>query len=72
MARTIRSAATIAALGLVASLGIAAADGDCYVALEGDPTTTEDDVLACEEQHWFHRAATHVWREMRAGGGFPS
>lgn len=59
MARHIRSAATIAALGLVAGLGVAAADGDCYVALEGDPATTEDDVLACEEQHWFHRSTSH-------------
>lgn len=55
-----RTVALFAALGLAASFSIAAADGDCYVAIENDPTTTEDDVLACEQQTWFHRPTTHV------------
>lgn len=32
----------------------------CYVALEGDPDTAEDDVLACELQTWLHASTTKV------------
>lgn len=56
-----RPAAALAALGLAATFTLAAhVPEGCYVALEGDPATEDDDVIACEEQHWFHRATTHA------------
>lgn len=61
MIRRPRASAALAALGLAATFSIAAhAPEGCYVALAGDPTTEADDVIACEEQHWFHRATTHA------------
>lgn len=62
MIRHRRPAAALAALGLAATFSLATthAPEGCYVALEGDPATEDDDVIACEEQHWFHRATTHA------------
>lgn len=54
-----RPAAALAALGLAATFALAAhAPEGCSVALEGDPATEDDDVFACEQQQWFHTAAT--------------
>lgn len=59
MTRHLRPAAALAALGLAATFSIAAhAPEGCYVAIEGDPATEDDDVIACEEQTWFHGATT--------------
>ena len=60
MIRHTRTAAALAALGLAAGLTVAAAPDGCYVALDHDATTEADDVIACEEQHWFHRSTSHA------------
>ncbi len=58
MNRPTRPLAATAALGLFASLAVAAVPGPgCYVALANGPGT-DDDVIACEQQQWFHKATT--------------
>lgn len=55
-----RTRALLAAMTLLptALIGLAMTPEGCYVAIEGDPTTTDDDIVACEQQTWFHGAET--------------
>lgn len=58
---TRRTTAALAALGLAATFTVAAhVPEGCYIALEHDPAIEEDDVIACEQETWFHRATTHA------------
>lgn len=56
----VRTAAALLVLPLALSAVAFNTPEGCYVALEGDPATTEDDVHACELATWLHASDTKV------------